>query len=68
MKKKNVIGHMAAEQESRLSRFHKLHLVSRLVSLLLAVLLWLIVVNVAESGEKELPNEPNLPFTEYAEE
>ena len=68
MKKKNVIGHMAAEKESRMSSFRKLHLLSKLVCLLLAVLLWLIIVNVAETGEQKLPDEPNLPFSEYAEE
>ncbi len=46
MKKNNVIGHMITAKETAGSRFRRLHLVSRFVCLLLAVLIWLVIVNM----------------------
>ena len=68
MKKKNVIGHMVAEKESSASWFRRLDLFSRLICLLLAVLIWLIVVNATDDGRSETQPDPNVPLTEYAEE
>ena len=68
MKKKNVIGHMVAEKEAPANRFLRFHPISKILCLLIAVLIWLLVVNVTESRNGEAPDEPNLPITNMAEE
>ena len=44
--KKNVVGHMATPKESALSRFRQLNILPRLICLLLALVIWLIIVNL----------------------
>ena len=44
--KKNVVGHMATPKESALSRFRQLNILPRLLCLLLALVIWLIIVNL----------------------
>ena len=46
MKKKTVIGHMEASKEHSVGWFRRLGILPRLICLLLAVLIWLVVVNV----------------------
>lgn len=46
MKTKNVIGHMMLKKESASGRFRRWAILPRLVCLLLAILIWLIIVNV----------------------
>lgn len=54
MKKKNIIGHMAAPQESAGGRLRGMALLPRALCLLLAILIWLVVVQAnteAETGD-----------------
>lgn len=44
--KKNVVGHMATPKESALSRFRQLNILPRIICLLLAMVIWLIIVNL----------------------
>lgn len=67
MKKKNVIGHMVAEREAPANRFLRFHPISKLMCLLIAVLIWLLVVNVTENRNGEAPEEPNLPISYEAQ-
>lgn len=53
MKKKNIIGHMAAPRESVGGRIRKMELLPRLVCLLLAIVIWLAVVQLTSSSEKD---------------
>ena len=46
MKKKNVIGHMEAARSHSVGWFRRLGILPRLICLLLAVLIWLVVVNI----------------------
>ncbi len=53
MKKKNVIGHMEASKEHSVGWFRRLGILPRLICLLLAVLIWLVVVNVTADASLE---------------
>lgn len=54
MKKKNVIGHMEASKDHSVGWFRRLGILPRLLCLLLAILIWLVVVNVtADSASFE---------------
>ena len=68
MKKKNVIGHMTTSRNFSKGWFRKLNLLPRFLCLLLAVIIWLLVVDLVESGKDEIPEDPNLPITELARE
>ena len=50
MKKKNVIGHMEASKAHSVGWFRRLGILPRLICLLLALLIWLVVVNVTADG------------------
>lgn len=50
MKKKNVIGHMEASKAHSVGWFRRLGILPRLICLLLAILIWLVVVNVTADG------------------
>ncbi|MBE6553682.1 MAG: hypothetical protein E7666_04995 [Ruminococcaceae bacterium] len=43
--KKNVVGHMVAAKEPVTARVRRWHLFPKLLCLLLALLIWLVVVN-----------------------
>ena len=60
--KKNAIGHMVAPKETAGSRIRRWNIIPRLVCLLLAVFLWLIIVNVKNSRDVE--TDMDLPLTE----
>lgn len=51
VKKKNVIGHMAVPREQSASWLRRTHLIPRLICLLLAVVIWLVVVNFADGAQ-----------------
>ena len=68
MKKKNVVGPMVAAKGATGGWLRKLKLMPRLLCLLAAVVIWLLVVNMVDSKGTDIPSEPNLPVTEYAEE
>ena len=44
--KKNAVGHMVAAKEPVGTRLQRWHLVPKLLCLILALLIWLVVVNV----------------------
>ena len=47
--KKNAIGHMEAKKETVGSWFRRWHIFPRFICLLLALLIWLIVVQVTKT-------------------
>ncbi len=49
--KKNIVGHMMAPKESKMSRFKRLDLLPRFLCLLLALIIWLLIVNVENSSQ-----------------
>jgi len=55
--KKNMVGHMVAPKETRRGFWNKLDIFARLLCLILALLIWLSVVNV---DEKQSP-PPSTP-------
>lgn len=69
MKKKNVIGHMAVAK-SRDHRWHRrIGLIPRLICLLLAILIWLFVVNANDYlEENDTPAVPGGAQTETVAE
>ena len=68
MKQKNVIGHMAAPKHFSKGWFRKLDLLPRFLCLLLAVMIWLCVAALVDSGKDEVGKNQSFPVTEYAEE
>ncbi len=69
--KKNAIAHMMAEKEPTGKRIARLHPVSRLLCLLLAILIWLAVVNLGtktgkNGAEDERESETQASETEHA--
>ena len=60
--KKNARGHMVAPKETAGSRIRRWNIIPRLLCLLLAVFLWLIIVNVKNSRDVE--TDMDLPLTE----
>lgn len=61
MKKKKIVGHMMAPEESVVSRVRRWQILPRLWCLILALLIWLAVVNLnsaeadKERGQNDLP-------------
>ncbi len=51
--KKNVIGHMIASQEPASARIRRWNIFPKLVCLLLALVIWLAVVNIGTNAEPE---------------
>lgn len=49
MKKKNVIGHMVASKNASKGWFQRLNILPRALCLLIAIVIWLLVVNVVPS-------------------
>ena len=47
--KKNIIGHMTVPKESATSRFRRLNILPRVICLLLALTIWLLIVNLNET-------------------
>ncbi len=48
MKAKNALGHMSMKKENTKSKFRRLRLLPKLLCLLAAILIWLLVVNLAD--------------------
>lgn len=51
VKKKNVIGHMTVPRERSASWLRRTHLIPRVICLLLAVVIWLAVVNLTDGAQ-----------------
>ena len=56
--KKNIVGHMATPKESARSRFRQLNILPRIICLLLALVIWLIIVNLEARNEAHDQSEP----------
>lgn len=54
--KKNAIGHMMAPKETAKKRLRRWDVFPRILCLLLAMLLWLLIVNTQDTG-KDMPAE-----------
>lgn len=67
MKKKNVIGHMTVSKNSNKNWFQRLNLLPRLLCLLLAVLIWLCVGALVDSGKNEIGKNQSINVSETAE-
>ena len=67
MKKKNVIGHMTVSKNSNKNWFQRLNLLPRLLCLLLAVLIWLCVGALVDSGKNEIGKNQSITVSETAE-
>lgn len=52
MKKKDVIGHMTVSKEGQPHFLKRIQLLPLLVCLLIAVLIWLLVANIEQSGQE----------------
>ena len=63
--KKNALVRMSSPTESVGSRFRKLNILPKLLCLLLAVILWLAVVNVTNQNAPE--RDPGTAETQQAE-
>lgn len=48
MKTKNALGHMSLKKENMGSRVRRLRILPKLFCLILAVIIWLLVVNLAD--------------------
>jgi len=66
MKKKNVVGHMVASKNATKGWFRRLNILPRVLCLLIAVAIWLLVVNVMPS-ERLGEQERALPISENVE-
>ena len=55
--KKNVVGHMMKPRESAGSVFRSLHITARLLCLLLALAIWLLVVNLIPNEREKQTND-----------
>lgn len=66
MKKKKIVGHMMAPEESVVSRVRRWQILPRLWCLILALLIWLAVVNLnsAEADKERGQNDPPAVSTE----
>ena len=51
--KKNVVGHMMAAKEPVKARLRRWDLLPRLICLLLALLIWLLIVNLNTKDNRE---------------
>ena len=65
MKKKNVIGHMAVSKSREHRWDRRIGLIPRLICLLLAILIWLFVVNANEYLEEN--DKPAVPGSSQTE-
>lgn len=68
MKKKNVIGHMTASKQFSKGWFRKLELLPRFICLLLAVVIWLCVAALVDSGKEDVGKNQEVPVTVYTEQ
>ncbi len=68
MKKKNIVGHMIAPRESVVSRFRRWQILPRFWCILLALLIWLVVVNTNElEKDRDRNTDDRSAVTEQAE-
>lgn len=56
--KKNIVGHVTKPHESAGSALRSFHPLARLVCLLLALLIWLLIVNLNPGERKDQTNDP----------
>lgn len=68
MKKKNVIGHMTTANSFSKGWFRRLNLLPKFLCLVLAVLLWLCVTALVDSGKDDIGKSQDPSVVEYAEE
>ncbi len=63
--KKNVIANLTSPKGNKKSLFQRFHILPRILCLLLALLIWLTVVNLLDREDEELPagSEPALETT-----
>lgn len=62
--KKNVIGNMTAPKGSKRSLFRRLNILPRILCLLLALLIWLAVINTLENREEKASANPEATLEE----
>lgn len=62
--KKNIIGHMTTPREGAIGRLKRWGIIPKIVCLLLALLVWLLIVNVTEYKTFDL--KPTARVTETA--
>ena len=67
MKRKNVIGHMTAPKLSAKSWIRRLDLLPRLLCILLAVVIWLLVVDLRSTANEDQPWASDAETVEIAE-
>ena len=49
--KKNVVGHMMARKETVSGRLRRWHILPKLLCLLVALVLWLVIVNLQDTPQ-----------------
>jgi hypothetical protein len=64
--KKNIIGHMTAPKATKKGLWRKLDLFARLLCLILALLIWLFVVNVYHDDQSPEASTPEAVTTAAA--
>lgn len=62
--KKNVVGHMIAPKETKKSFWRRLDLFPRILCLLLALLIWLFVVNIYDENQSASTSAPETVETD----
>ena len=67
MKKKNVIGHMTVSKKSTKNWFQRLDVLPRVLCLVLAVVIWLCVSALVDSGRNEIGKNTDITVVESAE-
>jgi hypothetical protein len=65
--KKNIVGHMTVPREGATGRIKRWGLIPKLICLLLALAVWLLIVNVTEQKTSK-PHTPLFEMTETAEQ
>lgn len=64
--KKKIVGHMMMPKENKMTKFKRLDLLPRLLCILIALLVWLLVVNVQDLKKDQDPLKNN-PVEELIE-
>jgi hypothetical protein len=65
--KKNIVGHMAVPRAGATGRIKRWGLIPKLICLLLALAVWLLIVNVTKQKTSR-PHTPLFEMTETAEQ
>ena len=61
--KKNVVGHMMTPKVSKKTKFKSLGIFSRLLCLLIAIVVWLLVVNIQGEGTSNTDEQSKSDIT-----